>query len=39
MKCLFVGGDHDGETIDVDPDRPHYMMPCQHGADGSPGSL
>lgn len=29
MKCLFVGGDHDGEIIDVDSDRPYYLMPCR----------
>lgn len=26
MKCLFVGGDHDGEMIDVDPSRPGVML-------------
>lgn len=32
MKCLFVGGDYDGEMLDVDPDSPYYLMPCKESA-------
>ena len=32
MKCLFVGGDYDGEMLDVDPDSPYYLMPCKEPA-------
>lgn len=29
MKCLFVGGDHDGEMVDVDPYMPEVKLPSK----------